>query len=120
MDLVKTEKPWEGTGVDPQKRLSLSCQTKEGIDHVLGKIEALIQTPIQGEDVVLTSARHQKEVQKAVQAMENLEHLLKTKQPYELWAEELRAAALSLGRVRGRNLPANAFEDIFTKFCIGK
>jgi tRNA U34 5-carboxymethylaminomethyl modifying GTPase MnmE/TrmE len=32
----------------------------------------------------------------------------------------LREAALAIGRIRGRNLPASAFEDIFTKFCIGK
>jgi tRNA U34 5-carboxymethylaminomethyl modifying GTPase MnmE/TrmE len=37
-----------------------------------------------------------------------------------LWAEELREAALAIGRIRGRNLPGTAFEEIFTKFCIGK
>ena len=38
----------------------------------------------------------------------------------ELWAEELKESILALGRVRGRNLSAAAFEEIFTKFCIGK
>jgi tRNA U34 5-carboxymethylaminomethyl modifying GTPase MnmE/TrmE len=73
-----------------------------------------------GEDVVLTSARHRAEVEKAIQALAKLQGLTKGKQPYELWAEELREAALAIGRIRGRNLPATAFEDIFTKFCIGK
>jgi tRNA U34 5-carboxymethylaminomethyl modifying GTPase MnmE/TrmE len=83
-------------------------------------MEEWIQTPVSGEDVVLTSSRHQKEAEKAVQALENLQGLLKRKEATELWAEELREAALAVGRIRGRNLPATAFEDIFTKFCIGK
>jgi tRNA U34 5-carboxymethylaminomethyl modifying GTPase MnmE/TrmE len=86
----------------------------------MARIENLIQIPLVGEDVVLTSARHQKEVQGAFQNLENLQGLMKARQPYELWAEELREAALAIGRIRGRNLPATAFEDIFTKFCIGK
>jgi tRNA U34 5-carboxymethylaminomethyl modifying GTPase MnmE/TrmE len=83
-------------------------------------MESLIQTQMGGEDVVLTSLRHQQETQKAFQALENLQNLMKTQQPYDLWAEELREAALAIGRVRGRDLPTAAFEDIFSKFCIGK
>lgn len=119
-DLVKGGKPWKGAEISPEKCLSLSCRTGEGLVQVTGKIEELIQTPAGGEDVVLTSVRHRQEIQKAVQALENLNGLMKAKQPYELWAEELKEAALAIGRVRGRNLPAAAFEDIFTKFCIGK
>jgi tRNA U34 5-carboxymethylaminomethyl modifying GTPase MnmE/TrmE len=104
------------------RRLDISCQPQEGLEKVIGKIEALIQTPVGGggEDTVLTSVRHQQEVQKAHRALESLQSLMKTKQPHELWAEELREAALAIGRIRGRNLPATAFEEIFTKFCIGK
>ena len=92
----------------------------EGLSEVVEKIEKLIQTPLGGEDVVLTAARHQQEIQMAHHDLERLQGLMREKQPYELWAEELREAALSIGRIRGRNLPASAFEDIFTKFCIGK
>ncbi len=119
-DLVKSGQPWKDSGLDPQRCLSLSCQTGEGLSQVVEKIEALIQTPIGGEDVVLTSARHQQETAKALKALENLKGLMASRQPYELWAEELREAALAVGRIRGRNLPASAFEDIFTKFCVGK
>ena len=90
------------------------------MDRLLGILEGLVQSPLSGEDVVLTSARHHAEVEKAAQALAKLQGLMKAKQPYELWAEELREAALAIGRIRGRNLPASAFEDIFTKFCIGK
>jgi tRNA modification GTPase len=120
MDLIKTRKPWEGTELDPQRCLSLSCQTREGLEEVVHKVEEWIQTPVSGEDAVLTSSRHQKEAQKAAEALESLRGLVERKEAYELWAEELREAALAIGRIRGRNLPATAFEDIFTKFCIGK
>jgi len=45
---------------------------------------------------------------------------MKTRQPFELWAEELKTAALAIGHIRGRDLPARAFEVIFNKFCVGK
>jgi tRNA modification GTPase len=119
-DLVLTGNPWKDSGLDPERCLGLSCQTGEGLPQVIEKIKNLIQTPLGGEDMVLTSARHQQEVQKALKALENLKGLMAARQPTELWAEELREAALAVGRIRGRNLPAAAFEDIFTKFCVGK
>ena len=69
---------------------------------------------------MITSTRHQQEVEKALGALNNLQALMKTQQPFELWAEELKTAALAIGRIRGRDLPAKAFEDIFKKFCVGK
>jgi tRNA modification GTPase len=120
MDLVKTEKPWEGSGLDLQRCLALSCHTKEGLERVVGKIESQIQAPVGNEDVVLTSTRHKRETQKALEALGRLRKLITSQGVYELWSEELREAALAVGRIRGRNLPANAFEEIFTKFCIGK
>lgn len=119
-DLVKKGKPWDSIGLDPLRCQGLSCQTKEGLEDVVGKIGALIQTPAGSEDVVLTSVRHLGETQKALEALGRLKGLVDSSAAYELWAEELREAALAVGRIRGRNLPATAFEDIFTKFCIGK
>ncbi len=120
MDLIKAKEPWKGLKFPASRCLALSCQTQQGLQGLVAKMEDLIQTPVVGEDVVLTSARHQKEVQQAFHALENVQGLIQAKLSYELWAEELREAALAIGRVRGRNLPATAFEDIFTKFCVGK
>ncbi len=119
-DLTREKNPWTSTSLPPDRCLGLSCQTQEGLPGVVEKIGELIQTPAAGEEVVLTSLRHQREVEKAYGALENLEGLVKGGQPYELWAEELKEAAMAVGRVRGRNLPAAAFEEIFSKFCIGK
>ena len=98
----------------------MSCKTQEGLDDLLGKLGNLVQTNLTDGDVVLTSQRHQKEVHSADEALGKLEVLMKEKRSYELWAEELKEASLAVGRVRGRNLPATAFEEIFSKFCIGK
>ena len=119
-DLTKVERPWVETELPPERCLSLSCLTKEGLEDVVKILENLVQSPLSAQEVVLTSIRHQEEAQKAFKALESLKGLMARKEPYELWAEELREATLALGRIRGRNLPASAFEEIFTKFCIGK
>ncbi len=120
-DLVSGEAPWKNYPPLPASRcLSISCQTPEGLEPLLARLMELIETPASSQDIILTSARHQKETGLAHQALANLQALFKEGQSYELWAEELREAALAIGRIRGRNLPGTAFEEIFTKFCIGK
>jgi tRNA modification GTPase len=120
-DLAPTEKPWKKIPQLPATQcLSISCQTPEGIEPLLARMMELIEAPASSQDVLLTSARHQKETALAHQALVNLQSLFKEGRSYELWAEELREAALAIGRIRGRNLPGTAFEEIFTKFCIGK
>jgi tRNA modification GTPase len=119
-DLIGDKLAWKESGLEEKRCLALSCRTGEGLPEVLEVLRGWVRGPLSGEDAVLTSARHQAEVRAAVQALQNLRVLVESRQPYELWAEELKSAALALGRIRGRNLPAGAFEDIFTKFCIGK
>jgi tRNA modification GTPase len=121
VDLVVDKKPWTQAALLPsEKCLGFSCATQEGLFKVLGAVEGFIKTPSGGEDVVLTSARHRQEVEKALNALNNLLDLMTIHQPFELWAEEIKTAALAIGRIRGRDLPAKAFEDIFNKFCVGK
>jgi tRNA modification GTPase len=121
IDLITDKQPWKKMVQLPsEKCLGFSCTTQEGLFQVFGTVESFIQTPSGGEDVVLTSARHRQEVEKALGALHNLQALINSRQPFELWAEELKIAALAIGRIRGRDLPAKAFEDIFNKFCVGK
>jgi tRNA modification GTPase len=119
-DLSKVQEPWNGTGLEKRRCLFISSKTGEGLDEVLAVLGQAIQTPVSDGEIFLTSARHRSETQRALEALERLLGLMKAGEPYELWAEELREAALAVGRIRGRNLPASAFQDIFTKFCIGK
>lgn len=119
-DLTKSPTPWKAFSSLPADRcLLISCQTPEGVKPLVKRLQELVEAPASSGDVLLTSQRHQKEAWAAFEALERLRGLYEG-QSHELWAEELREAALAVGRIRGRNLPATAFEDIFTKFCIGK
>jgi tRNA modification GTPase len=123
IDLVRDKEPWkklEKWGLDSRNYFSLSCITKEGLDRIFEKIENFLQIPLAGEDVILTSARHQIEVLKAEQSLNRLEGLIQSNALYELWAEELKEGILAIGRIRGLNLSTAAFEEIFKRFCIGK
>lgn len=119
-DIARSPEPWAGSHLERGRCLFVSSKTSEGLEKVLEVLGQAIQTPLADNEVLLTSARHLSESQKALEALDRLQGLMTAGEPYELWAEELREAALAVGRIRGRNLPQGAFEDIFTKFCIGK
>jgi len=104
-------------GWDP---CAVSCLTGEGLSEVRTLLEGFLSRPSGSQEVVLTSLRHKQEIEEALRCLDRLKGLVETHRSFELWAEELKGAALAIGRIRGRNLPAAAFEDIFTKFCIGK
>ncbi len=123
MDLIEPDQfsKLKNTSLFPPERcIELSCVTRQGLERVFHLLELLLENPISTENVVLISLRHQQEAEKAYKALENLLDLIVIKQPYELWAEELRESALAVGRIRGRNLTQDAFEEIFSRFCIGK
>ncbi|HVZ80050.1 MAG TPA: tRNA uridine-5-carboxymethylaminomethyl(34) synthesis GTPase MnmE [bacterium] len=119
-DISKAQDPWAGAGLEKERCLFLSSKTGEGLEGLLKLLSQAVRAPLSAGEILLTSSRHRAETQRALEALEKLQGLMKAGEPYELWAEELREAALAVGRIRGRNLPASAFEDIFTKFCIGK
>jgi tRNA modification GTPase len=102
------------------RQLFVSCLTGEGFPQLMNLVEGMIQTSLVGDDIVLTSGRHRKEVDKACSSLMELQTLINNDRPMELWAEEIKSAALAIGRIRGRNLPVAAFEEIFNRFCIGK
>ncbi len=123
MDLIQDEKLPKFNDsflLSDDRCFKLSCYTRQGLDKVFRLIENLLQTSITSENVVLISLRHQQEAAKACKALGNLLDHMASKQPYELWAEELRESTLAVGRIRGRNLTSDAFEEIFSRFCIGK
>jgi tRNA U34 5-carboxymethylaminomethyl modifying GTPase MnmE/TrmE len=87
---------------------------------LLEGLEKWVHRPELVGDVVLLQERHQTEIRKAVEALVRLEEHLQKDEGLEIWAEETKAAVVAVGRVRGRHLDQDAFEDIFSRFCIGK
>ena len=104
--------------MDSRNYFSLSCITKEGLDRIFEKIENFLQIPLAGEDVILTSARHQIEVLKAEQSLNRLEGLIQSNALYELWAEELKEAILAIGRIRGLNLSTSLLRKFLKVFVL--
>jgi tRNA modification GTPase len=122
VDLLEDPGTWnKELGVFPKERcFPLSCKTGEGLEKVEKALAAVLDSSPSGEDVVLLSARHKKEASDAIYGLVKLGGLMVDGQPMELWAEELKMAALAVGRIRGRDLPESAFEEIFEKFCVGQ
>lgn len=106
--------------VDQFKLFEVSSLKGDGLDRLLSALEAILQLPAVGESVLVTHQRHYIELERAGGCLERLQDLIRTGVSREIWAEELREALLALGRIRGRNLSSAAFEEIFSKFCIGK
>jgi tRNA modification GTPase len=103
-----------------ERTQAVSCLTKKGVEELVKRLEQWAHRPESVGDVVLLQERHQTEVRKAVEALGRLEGHLQHDEGLEIWAEETKAAILAVGRVRGRHLDQDAFEDIFSRFCIGK
>lgn len=106
-DLVRAE---EG-------RLAVSSISGAGIDVLLREIGSRLKNVVSiGEDVLPTRERHVRHLNAASQALRRLNRALMP----ELRAEELRLAAVELGRIVGLSDTEELLGEIFSRFCIGK
>lgn len=98
-------------------RLAVSSVTGEGIDTLLKEIGRRLKDVVgAGEDVLPTRERHVRHLNAASRALNQ-----STVAPLpELQAEELRLAALELGRIVGLSDTEELLGEIFGRFCIGK
>ncbi len=72
------------------------------------------------EDPVITRARHRKELEACVVALDGAISLLRVGGETALVAEELRHAARAVGRITGRVDVEELLDVVFRDFCIGK
>jgi tRNA modification GTPase len=98
---------------------AISASTGAGIDDL---VEALTERAREGLNggaggAVVTRARHRAELQESLVA---LRRSSEPGLPEDLKAEELRIAALHLGRLTGRVDVEEVLGAIFSEFCIGK
>jgi tRNA modification GTPase len=104
----------------PQGRqgLSLSLRTGQGWDALMAEISRLVavRTDCASEAPVITRARHRRALEEAVGALERSLRQSET----ELFAEDLRLAARSIGRITGRVDIEEVLDAVFRDFCIGK
>jgi len=103
-----------------QQAFVISAQTGAGVDAVVNTLATYAKDYFSaGEAAVVTRARHRRALQDTVGALDRA--LAEGADGHEeLVAENLRAAATSLGRLTGRVDVEDILDVIFRDFCIGK
>jgi tRNA modification GTPase len=110
----KADLPWP----QAHEGLKLSLKTGEGLDAVVTAIAAQVQELLDKpwEAPPLTRARHRLALSEAAAALVRAS----SADAPELFAEDLRLAVRSLGRITGRVDVEDLLDTIFRDFCIGK
>lgn len=97
--------------------IKISVKTGEGITLFIEKLEKLTEQYFSySADPVITRQRHRTLLQETI---EHLNHF-DLNEELELASENLRMAAVSLGRITGHINVEEILDDIFSNFCIGK
>lgn len=113
--------PPKGGGVSaPGGELSVSAVTGEGIGALASSIAVRAVAMVGGaaEDPVLTKARHRQQIEICRDSLQGF--MAGSQEQPELRAEDLRRAAMALGRLTGRVDLEDVLDQIFGRFCIGK
>jgi tRNA modification GTPase len=101
--------------------INVSAQTGDGIPQLLHAITERLQGWMeQSAAPPLTRQRHREALQHAAEALHRAEIGVLARAPHELTAEELRVAAMAIGRITGRVDVEDILDKIFREFCIGK
>ena len=102
------------------KQFAISAATGSGTDALIDALSAYAQDYFAAtESALVTRARHRRALEEAVAALDRALVQDPSGQE-ELIAEELRAAATTLGRLTGRVDVEDILDVIFRDFCIGK
>jgi Predicted GTPase len=125
LDAVRADSPKPSqAGVIGQERrpgsdFGISASRGDGIAELISALVAFARDYLgSGEDGLISRARQRKLLQETAGSLQRrLEVVGKGE---ELAAEELRAAAHSLGRLLGRVDVEDILDAIFRDFCIGK
>ena len=103
----------------PARTFALSATTGAGLDALVDFLAGVVRTRIgEHETPVVSRARHRSQLQACARALERF--LESNPADLELRAEDLRQAALALGRITGRVDVEDVLDRLFGSFCIGK
>jgi len=101
---------------------SISAVHGEGVETLVTALSAFVREYFSGgESGIVTRARHRRSLEETVAALDRVAgQAANGNSREELIAEELRAAATTLGRLTGRIDVEDILDVIFRDFCIGK
>ncbi len=103
-------------------RLSVSSVTGEGFDRLTAAVEdAFIDADLRmGEDAVVFSARQVSALRESAEALTVAVSNLDMGLPYDICADDIRAALSAIGTLCGRETGEDVITEIFARFCVGK
>lgn len=119
-DLVAAPHDREPDTVCPQ--VCLSARTGEGMDTLTAAVEQMyIDKDLHmGEDAVLFSARQAAALGTCHTHLGEAVANLQADVPYDICADDIRAALIALGSLCGRDTSEDVLTQIFARFCVGK
>lgn len=99
----------------------ISALTSQGLDDLRQAIVDLaLAGGVRHEGEIITQTRHHQHLTAGLRYLVKGQSLLGLKTPWELVAEELRAAIHELGEITGEEVGEDILDRIFSQFCIGK
>ena len=103
--------------IDFEDAIMVSARSGFGIDGLLARLEGEVAKRFEvSAEPALTRARHRAAVDECLAALAQFDPI----KPVELACEDLRLAALALGRITGRVDVEELLDVVFREFCIGK
>jgi tRNA modification GTPase len=101
--------------------VKISALTGRGLEDLR---QAIVELALAGggrhEGEIVTQARHHRRLTAGLEHLVTARDLLGPEPPWELMAEELRAAIHELGEITGKEVGEDILDRIFAQFCIGK
>ncbi len=101
----------------------VSARERTGLSGLEEGIQALVASPLSGDELWISNLRHFRGLIRARGALKRGILALAEDRPPEFIAEDLREAGGSLGEILGREFLSDREEvlsEIFSRFCLGK
>ncbi len=110
-------------GMPPDKKyISISARDGEGLEELKSLVfqSTLKDWKEDREGIIVTNIRHKLALDRASASLARAIDIMKTDQPIEILAIELRDALDSIGEITGEVTTEELLDKIFSDFCIGK
>jgi tRNA modification GTPase len=121
IDLPQTLSDQELAEATSLPMVKISALTGEGLDDLKqAVVDLALAGGVRHEGEIITQARHHQHLAAALDYLLKAQEMLSPETPWELVAEELRAAIHELGEITGEEVGEDILDRIFSQFCIGK
>lgn len=114
--------PADNTSASGVPTVRLSSVTGEGFEALRDTVERVfIDGNLRmGEEAVVFSARQAAALRETAAFLHTAAENLDAGLPYDICADDIRAAMNELGALCGRNMSEEVLTEIFSRFCVGK